>query len=382
MIKIENLTYYYPNTDKPALEDINLEIKDGEFVLIVGQSGCGKSTLIKCFNGLIPKVTGGVLKGNISINGKNVADYKVHQLALEVGMVFQNPDTQLFAITVEEDIAFGPENIGLSKDEIIKRVNNSLQTVRMEDYRNKYIFSLSGGQKQRVAVAGSLAMEPNILVFDEPTSDLDPIGTREVLETIKKLNKEKDITIILIEHKLNEVANLVDRVIVMDNGKIFAEGTAAEIFNERFYEVKKIGIKPPQITEISMILQKLGHNIKNKLSFEEVYNKLYGIFKSGYSIVDCGMQNAELIRNPKSRATRDNNSKIVIKDLEYIHEDGTVALKGINLVLNKGEFVAIIGKNGAGKSTLASLLIGLLKPTHGKILIDGIDTKNKKVADL
>ncbi|MFQ6056137.1 MAG: ABC transporter ATP-binding protein, partial [Methanosarcinales archaeon] len=392
--------YYYPNTDKPALEDINLEIKDGEFVLLVGPSGCGKSTLIKCFNGLIPKVTGGVLKGNISINGKNVEDYKVHQLALEVGMVFQNPDTQLFAITVEEDIAFGPENIGLSKDEIIKRVNNSLQTVRMEDYRNKYIFSLSGGQKQRVAVAGSLAMEPNILVFDEPTSDLDPIGTREVLETIKKLNKEKDITIILIEHKLNEVANLVDRVIVMDNGKIFAEGTAAEIFNERFYEVKKIGIKPPQITEISMILQKLGHNIKNKLSFEEVYNNLSGLFKSSYSIVDCGMRNAELIRNPKSRATptfatkarmvrerpkgatSDNNSKIVIEDLEYIHEDGTVALKGINLVLNKGEFVAIIGKNGAGKSTLASLLIGLLKPTHGKIFIDGIDTKNKKVADL
>ncbi|HID27701.1 MAG TPA: ATP-binding cassette domain-containing protein, partial [Methanosarcinales archaeon] len=300
MIKIENLTYYYPNTDKPALKDINLEINDGEFVLLVGPSGCGKSTLIKCFNGLIPKVTGGVLKGNISINGKNVADYKVHQLALEVGMVFQNPDTQLFAITVEEDIAFGPENIGLSKDEIIKRVNNSLQTVRMEDYRYKYIFSLSGGQKQRVAVAGSLAMEPNILVFDEPTSDLDPIGTREVLETIKKLNKEKDITIILIEHKIDEVADLVDRVVVMANGKIFAEGTAAEIFNEMFYEVKKIGIKPPQVTEISMILQKLGHNIKNKLSFEEVYNNLYGIFKSGYSIADRNPKSE--IRNPKSRA--------------------------------------------------------------------------------
>jgi len=380
MIKIENLTYYYPNTDKPALKDINLEINDGEFVLLVGPSGCGKSTLIKCFNGLIPKVTGGVLKGNISINGKNVADYKVHQLALEVGMVFQNPDTQLFAITVEEDIAFGPENIGLSKDEIIKRVNNSLQTVRMEDYRYKYIFSLSGGQKQRVAVAGSLAMEPNILVFDEPTSDLDPIGTREVLETIKKLNKEKDITIILIEHKIDEVADLVDRVVVMANGKIFAEGTAAEIFNEMFYEVKKIGIKPPQVTEISMILQKLGHNIKNKLSFEEVYNNLYGIFKSGYSIADRNPKSE--IRNPKSRATSNNNSKIVIEDLEYIHEDGTVALKGINLILNKGEFVALIGENGAGKSTLASLLIGLLKPIHGKILINGMDTKNKKVADL
>ncbi len=361
MIEIENLSYCYPHTEIPAIKNINLSIKKGEFVLLVGASGCGKTTMVQCLKGLIPKVVGGTLKGSIKIDGKDISQYHVYQISSKVGMVFQNPDTQLFGLTVEEDVAFGPENLGIPASEILTRVHHSLHAVKMEKLRSRFCFTLSGGEKQRTAIAGNLAMQPVVLILDEPTSDLDPAGTKEVLATIKRLNKEKDLTIILIEHKIDEVVDISDRLIVMDKGEIAEDGKPWEVFCQKKKFLKTIGIYPPQLYEISNML-----GLK-KPSYESILNslsKLDGCF---------------FTENKNEHATEQN---IVIENLWHAHEDGSAALKNINLRINRGEFVAIIGHNGAGKTTLAGHFIGFLKPQKGRILIEGKDIKKATVAEL
>ncbi len=362
MIKIENLTYYYPNATTPALDNINLEIQDGEFILLVGPSGCGKSTLVQCLNGIIPKVTGGDLRGKIRIGEKDISSCKVHQLSRHVGMVFQNPNAQLFGLTVEEDVAFGPENLGMVREEIQKKLEKSIGIVGIEKLRKRFTFTLSGGEKQRTAIAGAIAMEPKILVLDEPTSDLDPAGTKQVLETVKRLNKDVSITIILIEHKIDEVFGLADRTIVMDRGKIILDGRTCYIFAHNLDLLKSIGIYPPQLIRLSRML-------RVKPSYREIFsyiNSLNGSFK----------EFSEELAEKKS------SPKVVFEDVWFNYRNGTPALKGINLEIKKGEFIALIGSNGSGKTTLLSCLIGFIKPSRGRILIDGRDTKNLSVAEL
>lgn len=254
MISIKNLTYYYPDSEEASLDNINLTIEEGEFILLLGPSGCGKSTLVQCLNGIIPKVAGGDLTGEIFINKKNVRDHKVYQLSTDVGLVFQNPDTQLFGLTVEEDVAFGPENLGIEREGIRARVKHSLETVGLKDLKDRFTFTLSGGEKQRTAIAGNLAMEPKILVLDEPTSDLDPAGTKEVFETLKHLNRDRRITIILIEHKIDEVMGLADRSVVMDKGRIILDGNTFDIFSQNLDVLEDIGIHLPQLMRISCLL--------------------------------------------------------------------------------------------------------------------------------
>ncbi len=362
MIKIENLTYYYPNATTPALDNINLEIRDGEFILLVGPSGCGKSTLVQCLNGIIPKVTGGDLRGKIRIGEKDISSCKVHQLSRHVGMVFQNPNAQLFGLTVEEDVAFGPENLGMAREEIQKLVEKSIGIVGIEKLRKRFTFTLSGGEKQRTAIAGAIAMEPKILVLDEPTSDLDPMGTKQVLETVKRLNKDRSITIILIEHKIDEVFDLADRTIVMDRGKIILDGKTSEVFTRNLDLLESMGIYPPQLIRLSKML-------KVKPSYKEIssyFNSLNGSFKE-FS---------------EENHTEKSSPEVVFEDVWFNYHNGTPALKGINLEMKKGEFIALIGSNGSGKTTLLSCLIGFIKPGKGRILIDAQDIKNLGVADL
>lgn len=351
MISIKNLTYYYPNSNIPAIDNINLEIEEGEFILLLGPSGCGKSTLIQCINGIVPKVTGGELQGNIFVNEKNVIENKVYQLASDVGIVFQNPDTQLFGLTVEEDVAFGPENLGIQREEIKKRVEKSLQIVNIEKLKKRFTFTLSGGEKQRTAIAGNIVMQPKILILDEPTSDLDPAGTKQVLETVKQLNKEMAITIILVEHKLDEVIELADRTIVMDKGKIILDGKTFDIFAQNYDTLEKIGVYPPQLIQLSKIL-------KVKPSYDEILSNLKQI---KWQFTDFSDNTVSTIKAPY----------VKFEDVFFKYRGGTESLKGINLSIEKGDFIALIGSNGSGKTTLLSCLIGLLKPTKGKILING-----------
>ncbi|MCD6145102.1 MAG: ATP-binding cassette domain-containing protein [Methanosarcinales archaeon] len=380
MIDIRNLSYTYPNMSEPVLRGIDLHIDDREFVLILGPSGCGKSTLIQCLNGLVPKVTGGTLKGDVMVNGRDVRSHKVHQMAMDIGIIFQNPDTQLFALTVEKDIAFGPENLGMPKKEILERMERAIHTVGMDRMRNHFIFTLSGGEKQRVAIAGTLAMESGIMVLDEPTSDLDPVGTSEVLSLIRRLNQEKDMTIILIEHKIDEVIHLADRVVVMDQGKIIMDGAPDKIFNHAHERLKRIGICLPQLSEIDHAI-KNGSGGSDSECDSPVYSSYRSILARLRHLLSDG--HASSIRFKTARtpsATR--KPKIMIKNLWHVFDDGRIGLEDINLVIPERDFVALIGHNGAGKTTLASHLIGLLRPKKGNIFIDGSDVSRMTVAAL
>ncbi len=380
MIDIQNLSYTYPNMSEPTLSGIDLHIDDGEFVLLLGASGSGKSTLIQCLNGLVPKVAGGNLDGVIIINGKDVRDYKVHQLASDVGIIFQNPDTQLFSLTVGKDVAFGPENLGMPKEEIVRRVDLAMRIVGMEDMRDRFIFTLSGGEKQRVAIAGTLAMEPHVMVLDEPTSDLDPVGTGEVLSLVKRLNQEKDMTIILIEHKIDEVVHLADRVVVMDRGKIIMDDTPDEIFNDGHDQLKSIGIALPQLSEIVHAMKNGFGDFEGDLSTYSSYKTILARLCQLLRDKPANIARFRTAHTPPARTAP--KPKIEIKNLRHTFEDGTVGLDDINLVIPEGDFVALIGHNGAGKTTLINHLIGFLKPANGTIFINGRDISGMRVATL
>ena len=203
MIEVKGLTYTYPGASRPSISDVSLTIEKGEFVIVTGPSGCGKTTLCRCFNGLIPHFYAGQLDGELLVAGLKVNEHQTHELAQKVGLVFQNPENQLFALSVEKDVAFGLENLGVAREEMRKRVNWALQTTEIEELRERAPHELSGGQQQRVAIACVLAMRPDIMVFDEPTSFLDPMGARKIFEVINQLNKKLGITVILVEHRLD-----------------------------------------------------------------------------------------------------------------------------------------------------------------------------------
>lgn len=405
-VKLEKLSYSYPYSDSQALSDIELEIKKGEFVLLAGPSGCGKSTLVRCLNRLVPEVSGGCLSGKVLIGGKDINTEKVHKLALEVGMVFQNPETQLFSLTVGEDIAFGPENLGLPRSEVLSRVEKALKAVRLEKLRNRFIFTLSGGEKQRTAVGGNLAMEPSILVLDEPTSDLDPSGTQEVLAVLRQLNLEKQITIILIEHKLDAVFEMADRMFVLDEGKIILDGKPFEVLYREGEKLKKLGIQPPQIFELTHFLG-LGSEEGEAPSYRIILNHLAEILQGTQTLQDTQKVSGPLFpKTPLSFPTVSGNIASRPPDLEPLHpsrehltsssrtphvqveglcyrqENGSETLKNISLKIMHGEFIALLGHNGAGKTTLAGHLIGFFKPSQGRVLLNGKDIKSCSTAKL
>lgn len=259
MIKTQDLAFTYPGTEDQvntrALRGVDVTIERGSFVVILGHNGSGKSTLAKTFNAvLLPS------GGKVYVEGMDTMDESLLlEIRRRVGMVFQNPDNQIIGTVVDEDVAFGPENMGVPTEEIIRRVENSLKTVGMWEYRSHSPNRLSGGQKQRVAIAGVVAMEPKCIVLDEPTAMLDPVGRKEVIRAAQKLNREKGITIILITHYMEEVVE-ADRVIVMDQGKILMQGTPREVFS-RVEELKEHRLDVPQVTMLAHELRKSGVNI-------------------------------------------------------------------------------------------------------------------------
>lgn len=271
MLNAKDLFFYYKKDDKEntALNGVNIEIKKGEFLAVIGHNGSGKSTLAKHFNGiLIPS------SGDVFVDGINTKDdERLWDIRQSAGMVFQNPDNQIVATIVEEDVAFGPENLGIPPKEIKQRVLKSLEVVGMEEYANHGPHLLSGGQKQRVAIAGVLAMKPKCIIFDEPTAMLDPSGRKEVIETIKKLNKDEGITIVLITHYMEEAVD-ADRIVVMEEGKIALEGKPRKVFS-KVEELKRLGLDVPQMTELSYELGKNGVKLREDiLTIEEMVDEL------------------------------------------------------------------------------------------------------------
>jgi len=260
VIKTRDLTYTYPGVTKPSIEEVSVTINKGDFVILTGPSGCGKTTLCRCFNGLIPHFYNGNLEGKIEVAGLNVADHKIHQIARHVGLVFQNPENQLFALSVEKDVAFGLENFAMPRDEMRKRVDWALQMAGISELSERPPHELSGGQQQRVAIASVLAMQPDIMVLDEPTSFLDPVGAEKIFEVINELNKKLGITIILVEHRLDLAAKYANHVIVMNKGKIALTGSPREIFTSE--EARLIGVGIPKATKLYQHLKKHGIRLK------------------------------------------------------------------------------------------------------------------------
>ena len=279
IISVENLAYTYPGMDDQSgvvvFEDMNLKIQEGTFVAILGTNGCGKSTLAKHFNSILLP-TG----GKVYVCGIDTAnEERILQVRRNVGMVFQNPDNQIVANVVEEDVAFGPENLGVSSPEIRHRVNKALKQVGMYEYREHAPHLLSGGQKQRIAIAGVIAMEPKCIVLDEPTAMLDPRGRREVVETIGRLNQEKGITVVLITHHMDEAAK-ADRVVVMHKGSVAADGTPEEVFSQ-VELLHNIGLAAPESVELCWELKKQGFDLPlDALEPEKCAQALYDLLKA------------------------------------------------------------------------------------------------------
>jgi len=415
VIKAREVVYEYYRRDEnneiigseKAIDGVSFDIKDGEFISIVGHNGCGKSTLAKHLNALICPT-----EGTLWVDGMNTADDdNIFNIRQCTGMVFQNPDNQLVANVVEEDVGFGPENIGVPTDEIWKRVNDALKIVNIEKRRKDSPNHLSGGQKQRVAIAGVLAMKPKCIVLDEPTAMLDPSGRKEVIDAITMLNKKEKINIILITHHMEETLNS-DRIIVMDGGKIVMEGSPETIFKQA-EELKKHKLCVPQATQIADLLKNKGIDIdRTILTREELVNEILekvdmqnikqelkqdskqdidlkeNNIKQDLTLDTAQNFDADTITSSEKQLqesdNKNDNTKIKLietKDLSYIYEKGTVyertALSNVNITINKGEFVALIGHTGSGKSTLIQTLNGLVKPTSGVVYYNGKNIHDK-----
>ena len=420
-IVVKDVSYQYTRRNEndevietlSALSALNFSIEEGSFVCILGHNGSGKSTLAKLFNALqLPS------EGTILVSGMDSREEKnIFPIRREVGMVFQNPDNQIIASVVEEDVGFGPENIGLPTDEIWRRVNNALSAVHMEAYRLKSPNHLSGGQKQRVAIAGTLAMEPKTIVLDEPTAMLDPSGRKEVLESVLELKRKKGISIILITHYMEEAVD-ADRILLMDSGKLVMDGSPREVF-QNVERLKEYRMDVPIITELAHKLQKKGFPIeKTILKKEELEEELFKLDKEGFVLKEEFLkpdkegtvpseEDAEKEKmatevlskeeeNPLSkgrnikldRATSQGEDEVgpaqnenvalcdyivEVNHLSAIFQEGTAmesfALKDLSMKIRRGSLTAVIGHTGSGKSTLVQHLNGLIKAKSGEIFV-------------
>ena len=374
IIRADSLVYKYTsyNDDTaPALNGIGVSIEKGKFTAILGRNGSGKSTLAKHINALLTPT-----EGTVWVNGINTKDEdRIWDVRQSAGMVFQNPDNQIIATIVEEDIAFGPENLGIPPTQIRARVDGAIEAVKMNAFRRSAPHHLSGGQKQRVAIAGVLAMKPSCIVLDEPTAMLDPSGRREVIDTVMNLNQEEGISVLLITHFMEE-AVLADRIIVVDRGTIVVDGTPREVFSQ-VETLKKLGLDVPQATELAHML---NNEIKSYifpetlLTMDELASAMIsyagGIDKEGYTA-------------PRGLISdKPDNSLLEVKNVTFIYNQGSAfekkALENISLSIRQGEFIGLIGHTGSGKSTLIQHFNALLSPTSGQVLLNGADIRADK----
>ena len=382
IIRAKELVHEYIRRDEEgnveaiqvALDHVNLNVEPGQFISILGHNGSGKSTFAKHINALLTPS-----EGTLYVDGMNVSDdeytFAVRQTA---GMVFQNPDNQIIASVVDEDVAFGPENIGVPTEQIITRVEKALKMVGMYKYKSHSPNKLSGGQKQRVAIAGVMAMEPKCISLDEPTAMLDPDGRADVLQAVHTLNKEKGITVILITHYMEEVVDS-DYVFVMEKGKVFMEGTPREIFKDVDL-LKQHSLDVPQVTLLAHELKKAGLNLPDcVLTRKELLEAL----KENYGHLIRNQIGGGKLDFPESHPSKKNpaDNVMILDHVSYKYSPGTsyevTALDDVSLNIKEGEFIGIIGHTGSGKSTLVQHFNGLIKSTEGSIYYRGQDIYDK-----
>lgn len=389
MIRAEQVRFQYKKRDvdgnviatEEILKGVDITIKKGEFIALLGRNGSGKTTFSKQLNAILRPS-----EGTVTVDEMGTRDVeKLYEIRQRVGMVFQNPDNQMVAANVEEEVAFGPENLGMESDIIVARVKQALEQVRMWKRRKTAPNHLSGGQKQRIAIAGILAMHPDYIVLDEPTAMLDPKGRKEVMEALQRLNQEQEMTVILITHDMEEAA-LASRVILLADGQVRFDGTPEDFFGEDAL-LAEMGMEAPlsyrvrKLIDSDVFEKKIGDARVEEATIDKrekvaEYDKTGREWEASFELVDKK-------KNKKAEAETDEKDKdlLSLQHVSYIYSPGTayekVALDDVNLSLGKGEIVGLAGHTGSGKSTMIQLLNGLLKPTSGTVTFEGKDIHAK-----
>jgi energy-coupling factor transport system ATP-binding protein len=372
VIKIKDLMYYYPDAKKSSLDKINIEIPEGQFVLVVGGSGSGKSTFVRAIAGLIPDFHGGSYGGAVYLDNTNLRQLGRRNIVNKVGMVFQDPESQLVMSSVEQEIVSGMENLGLPNDLMKRRLMEVTSALGLSNHLNSFIPELSGGQKQKVALASVLVMQPEILILDEPTSQLDPIASEEILSIVKRLNEENGITVILVEQRLERCFHLADRMLVMDRGQIVFDQHAPETV--AYWALKNNSPFVPPLAKLFASIQypEIPTTVKQGRA----------ILKSYYQSCKYDSVSSDLQKKAEIREINKHEPMVDIKNLWFTYDNGKEVLKNVNLQLKTGDFTVIMGGNGAGKTTLIKNINGLLKPGRGLVKFQGKDTKKLAVEEL
>jgi energy-coupling factor transporter ATP-binding protein EcfA2 len=377
MISVEDLSFQYSTGKSRVLRNINLVVPQGAYVALVGPSGSGKSTLCFTMNGIIPHSIAGILSGSVVVDSLNTREHHVYELAEKVGIVLQNPESQLFAMSVEEELAFGPENLGLPREEISARIEDALSIIGIAD-RERFPFSLSGGEKQKLAIASILTMNPSHLVLDEPTSQLDPRGRKSVYDVLNGLHSH-GMSIILIEHNTEYVAEHAQQVLVVKDGAVCASGSPREVFS-RVDEMKTLGIQVPEVAELTYELYKRRAIERVAVTLEDAVSLLEHLTCEGASPPGTNFE-PEFKKGENSLQPSKADPAIEVKNLSFQYSDIPV-LNNVSLTIGQGDIAAIIGQNGSGKTTLVKHFNGLLRPREGEIFVFGESIRNKSVAQL
>jgi energy-coupling factor transport system ATP-binding protein len=359
---IEGLSYSYPDAEQPALSGIDLTVARGEIVGLMGPTGAGKSSLCLTFNGLVPQLHGGRMSGRITVVGLDAATRPVAELAVRVGMVLEDPESQIISTTLEAEVAFALENACVDPAEIRRRVDAALEAVDLGGLQKKHPANLSGGQKQRLAIAAALALEPDLMVLDEPTSQLDPQAASEVYAILARENRTRGLTVVIASHAAEEMAETCHRIVILDRGCIVMEGPPADVLS-RVDELEALAVRPP---DIARSLSRLSPGLRAPITLAEAAR------------ADPGLSLAP--RAP--RCPPEGEVALAVETLTHVYPDGTRALSAVDLSIPRGSFTVIAGQNGSGKSTLVKHFVKLLEPTQGRVLTEGRDVAGMTVGAL
>jgi energy-coupling factor transporter ATP-binding protein EcfA2 len=377
LVEVQHVTYTHWNQTEPSLHDVSLKIRHGTLNVLVGPSGSGKSTLCDLYNGVIPHLHGGKMEGDVLVEGVNTREVQVKHLAQKVGRVFQDPEIMFATLYVEDEIAFGPENLCYEVKTIQDTVERLLEQTDLVPYRHNLVWNLSGGQIQKLGLATVLAMQPRLIVLDEPTSNLDPGATQSVHDLVLQLRRE-GVTILLVTRELDEFLAHADQLLVMEAGRLLAAGPPRQVLREHGrYLVASLGVWLPETSEIGIELNNAG-----LLSGEDipitVPETIDLLTRSGLLQPEMSLDASTPLANPAP----DQEILISAEGLQYAYPGGIEALKGVSIDIRSQEWLMIVGRNGAGKSTLAKMLVGLLKPESGSLRLFGRDIRRWKVPEL
>lgn len=372
IIDVAGLSFKYDGADDWALRDVTFTAQQREIVLLLGRSGCGKSSLALALSGIVPELIEGTIEGSVTVAGMSTATARVSELAGRVGTVFQDPEVQLFALTVEDEVAMSLESYGVSRNEMRERVAWAMEVCGLSGMELNAPAKLSGGQKQRVAIAAVLAREPEILVFDEPTGNLDPVGSRSVYETIRHICDDRQRTIVLVEHDLAPVIDLIDRVVVLEGGRVVRQGDPREVLRDTEL-LRSCGVKIPVGTEFGLHLEDIA-GVRYPRTPITVDEAMEPLGRRVWTVSGAS--------GPAAGPAGEEPALIEFRQVTHQYDTGHKGIDGIDLTVDPGEFVAICGMNGAGKTTLALHVMGLLQPTAGQVLVGGVDTRERTVAQM